>query len=144
MLRKRIRVGGLYMFLYDPKTKADLPYYDTFPLVYPYRKTRQGFVGYNLHYLPPILRFKVMGALLEVQKYGNTEEKRIAYSYGVFSSNEASKYYAPCIRSYLSAHIRSNFVLIPNDSWLQAALLPTERFVKASSAKVWKEILEKV
>ena len=25
--------GGLYFFYYDPKTKADLPYYDRFPLV---------------------------------------------------------------------------------------------------------------
>ena len=53
LIRRKIRIGNLYLFLYDPKTKNQLPYYDTFPLVYPYRKAEGGFVGYNLHYLPP-------------------------------------------------------------------------------------------
>jgi hypothetical protein len=144
LIRRRVRVGSLYLFLYDPKTKNQLPYYDTFPLVYPYRKTEQGFIGYNLHYLPPMLRFKVMGTLLNVQQYGTREEKRIAYSYGVLAANEADKYFSPCIRQYLSSHMRSNFVLIPPEDWLAAALLPTERFVKASSAKIWKETMDKI
>ena len=28
-----LKIGGLYLFSYDPKTKDTLPYYDTFPLV---------------------------------------------------------------------------------------------------------------
>lgn len=144
LIRRRVRIGNLYLFLYDPKTKNQLPYYDTFPLVYPYRKAEGGFVGYNLHYLPPMLRFKVMGTLLNVQQYGTREEKKIAYSYGVLSANEANKYFEPCIRKYLSSQMRSNFILIPPEDWLSAALLPTERFVKASTAKIWKDTLDKV
>ena len=144
LIRRKIRIGNLYLFLYDPKTKNQLPYYDTFPLVYPYRKAEGGFVGYNLHYLPPMLRFKVMGTLLNIQQYGTREEKKIAYSYGVLSANEANKYFEPCIRKYLSSQMRSNFILIPPEDWLSAALLPTERFVKASTAKIWKDTLDKV
>lgn len=144
LIRRRVRIGNLYLFLYDPKTKNQLPYYDTFPLVYPYRKAEGGFVGYNLHYLPPMLRFKVMGTLLNVQQYGTREEKKIAYSYGILSANEANKYFEPCIRKYLSSQMRSNFILIPPEDWLSAALLPTERFVKASTAKIWKDTLDKV
>lgn len=144
LIRRRIRIGNLYLFLYDPKTKNQLPYYDTFPLLYPYKKTEDGFIGYNLHYLPPILRFKVMGTLLNVQQYGTREEKRIAYSYGVLSANEANKYFSPCIRRYLTTHMRSNFILIPPEDWLSAALLPTERFAKASTAKIWKETMDKI
>ncbi len=33
--KRRIRIGRLYMFLYDPKGKKELPYYDRFPLVFP-------------------------------------------------------------------------------------------------------------
>ena len=144
LLVRRIIPGQLYLYYYDPKTKDSLPYYDTFPLVYPYKRVEGGFMAYNLHYLPPILRFKVMGTLLNIQTYGTREEKRIAYSYGVLNANEADKYYAPCIRRYLTSHVRSNFLKVPYEDWLSAALLPTERFVKASSAKVWKETMDKI
>ena len=85
-----------------------------------------------------------MGTLLNIQQYGTREEKKIAYSYGVLSANEANKYFEPCIRKYLSSQMRSNFILIPPEDWLSAALLPTERFVKASTAKIWKDTLDKV
>lgn len=144
LYRKRIVPGQLYLYYYDPKTKDSLPYYDTFPLVYPYKRVEGGFMGYNLHYLPPILRFKVMGTLLNIQVTGKREEKKILYSYGVLNANEVSKYYAPCIRRYLSSHVMSTFLRIPYEDWLSASLLPTERFVKASSTKVWKETLDKI
>jgi hypothetical protein len=144
LMVRRVMPGQLYLYYYDPKTKDTLPYYDTFPLVYPYKKVEGGFMGYNLHYLPPIMRFKVMATLLNIQTSGTREEKKIAYSYGVLNANEVSKYYAPCIRRYLSSHVASNFLKIPYEDWLSAALLPTERFAKASSAKVWKETMDKI
>jgi hypothetical protein len=144
LLVRRIMPGQLYLYYYDPKTKDSLPYYDTFPLVYPYRKVEGGFMGYNLHYLPPVLRFKVMATLLNIQITGTREEKKIAYSYGVLNANEINKYYAPCIRRYLNSQVSSSFLKIPYEDWLSAALLPTERFVKASSGKVWKESLDKI
>ena len=101
-------------------------------------------MGYNLHYLPHVIRFKVMGTLLNIQTTGTREEKKILYSYGVLNANEVSQYYEPCIRRYLTSHVRSNFLKIPYEDWLSAALLPTERFVKASSAKVWKETINKI
>jgi len=33
-----VEPGGMYMFLYDPKTKAKLPYFDRFPLIFPFNK----------------------------------------------------------------------------------------------------------
>ena len=44
--------GRLNMFIYDPKLKKKLPYYDTFPLVLPLEKYNDGFLGLNFHYLP--------------------------------------------------------------------------------------------
>ena len=43
-----VKPGNMYMFFYDPKTKDKLPYYDRFPLVFPFRKTENGFMGLNL------------------------------------------------------------------------------------------------
>jgi hypothetical protein len=51
LLTNRIITGEMYLFAYDPKTKEDLPYYDRFPLVFPFRKVKGGFYGINMHYL---------------------------------------------------------------------------------------------
>lgn len=144
LLSRRLYPGGLYLFYYDPKFKESLPYYDTFPLVYPYRMLKGGFMGYNLHYLPPVMRFKVMGTLLNIQYSTEREEKKLAYSYGVLNANDVQKYFEPCIKHYLNSHVMSRFLNIPSEDWLSAAVLPTERFVKASSSKVWKDTLGKV
>ena len=48
----RVNFGALNMFIYDPKLKNKLPYYDTFPLVLPIERYRDGFLGINFHYLP--------------------------------------------------------------------------------------------
>ena len=44
-------LGKMYFYAYDPKTKAKLKHYDTFPLVFPVKKFSDGFLGLNLHYL---------------------------------------------------------------------------------------------
>ena len=51
--------GDMYLYLYDPKTKDALPYYDTAPLVIPFRSAKGGFYGMNLHYLPPMMRMQL-------------------------------------------------------------------------------------
>ena len=44
--------GKLNMFVYGPKNRLTLPYYDTFPLVMPIGGIGGGFLGINFHYLP--------------------------------------------------------------------------------------------
>ena len=39
-LVSRPQVGRMYLFAYDPKLKDDLPYYDKFPLIFPFHRTR--------------------------------------------------------------------------------------------------------
>ena len=63
--------GRLNMFIYDPKLKKKLPYYDTFPLVLPVDTFRGGFVGLNFHYLPYIMRFRL---LQEIQRYASNTQ----------------------------------------------------------------------
>ena len=43
--RPNLVPGKMYVFFYDPKTKATLPYYDRFPLVFPFSRTEDGFIG---------------------------------------------------------------------------------------------------
>ena len=55
--------GRMSMFFYDPKTKARMPYYDTFPLVLPLEPMKGGFIGLNFHYLPYPARFAFLQQL---------------------------------------------------------------------------------
>ena len=50
--RPVVTPGEMYMFYYDAKHKDTLPYWDRFPLVFPFSKVKDGFLGLNLHYLP--------------------------------------------------------------------------------------------
>ena len=59
-------IGSMQMFFYDPKYKETLPYYDRFPLAIIVKPAKGGFLGMNLHYLPPILRAKFLDALMDL------------------------------------------------------------------------------
>lgn len=132
-----IMPGGLYLYGYDPKHKNVLPYYDTFPLTFIYKRAPNGFMGYNLHYLPYVLRFQLMGTLIDIQLSNDPETKKMLRSYGLLSQLDASKLFEPCIKRYLSSHVTSKFLVIPQEDWVTAAMLPIEQFQKASNQKVW-------
>lgn len=146
-LTTRVLPGFMYMFAYDPKGKAELPYYDKFPLVLPFRKTPDGFIGLNLHYLPYQLRVILLDHLLVFKNNSKLDETtKIKYSWQLIDG--VSKYAAtkPCVKQYLNGHVRSQFRQINAKDWATAMLLPVERFVGASKQEVWadsKKIMRK-
>ena len=137
--------GYMYAFKYDPKTKNDLPYYDTFPLIFPVRMDSDGFLGINFHYLPPVLRAKLMNALystLTNKKYDDTTKVRISYS--ILQSASKYRYFKPMLKKYLRSHVRSQFLEIQVNEWDMAIFLPTESFRKADTGRVWEESRKKI
>lgn len=136
----RFRLGQMYMFVYDPKHKETLPYYDRFPLIFPINRAKDGILGINFHYLPLQLRAKLMDSLYEVStndKYDETTRMRISYNL----LNNATKYkeFKPTVKHYLTSQIRTRLVYISPSEWDIALFLPTERFEKATKTKVWAE-----
>ncbi len=133
-------VGSMYMFSYDPKWKEELPYYDTFPLVFPFRKVPGGFYGLNLHYLPLQLRARLMDALYG---YANNtrydESTKLKLNYELLKSVSNLKFFSPCVKHYLDDHVRSRFIYVYPSEWDIALFLPTARFQKATQAKVWAD-----
>ena len=130
----------MYHFMYDPKTKKDLPYYDRFPLIFMVKAAKGGFYGINLHYLPPALRAKLMDSLYDItnnKRYDDTTKLKITYD--VLNSASKYKYFKPTFKHYLTAHVRSKFMEINADEWDTALFLPTERFEKAKKTKVWAD-----
>lgn len=136
----RFRLGHMYMFIYDPKHKDTLPYYDRFPLIFPINRAKGGFLGMNLHYLPLQLRAKLMDSLYEVSsndRYDETTKMRVSYDI----LNGASKYkeFKPTVKHYLASQVRTRLVYVNPTEWDIALFLPTERFEKASKTQVWAD-----
>jgi len=132
--------GGMFMYFYDPKTKDTLPYYDKFPLTIIVGPAAGGFTGLNLHYLPMVLRAKLLDALLEVasdKKYDDNTKFNISHS--ILKKASGMKYFKPCFKRYLTAHIKSRFARVPAPEWEIATFLPTASFEKQSKTIVWKD-----
>jgi hypothetical protein len=139
-LTNSIRPGFLYMYKYDPKTKDTLPYYDAFPLVFPFRKTKNGFYGLNMHYLPYELRIKLLDELLVFKSNNRWDETtKIKYSWEMINGISKFAPAQPCVKQYLIAHVKSSFRQISSDDWATAMLLPVEKFVGASKQQVWAD-----
>ena len=143
-LTSRIRPGEMYLFMYDPKLKLELPYYDAVPLVLPFKIVKGGFLGINLHYLPYLARYKLLGELskLTLDKTIN-ENTRIQISWQIL--NSSSKYLAAtaCVKHYLNDHLRSRFLKINYEDWITASMLPVENFKKVKKEKVWQDVKKK-
>lgn len=136
----RFRIGHMYMFIYNPKHKDTLPYYDRFPLIFPINRAKGGFLGINFHYLPLPLRAKLMDALYDVTSNDRFDETtRIKASYSILSSAMKYKEFKPTVKHYLANHIVSRLTYINPAEWDVALFLPTERFEGATKTQVWTD-----
>ena len=133
-------IGRMYMFQYDPKGKDTLPYYDVFPLIFVLEKYNDGFLGMNLHYLPPVFRARLMDRLYSIERQDNLREsKKLRLSYGLLNSVAKYKYFRPTVKRYLNSQVRSRFLWVPYEEWDIALMLPTQRFRKGKANVVWRD-----
>jgi len=133
----RPNFGKLNMFVYDPKMKKTLPYYDTFPLVLPIDTFKGGFIGLNLHYLPINLRVRLLDRL--VDDTNNTKFDATTKIVADYRSLKKVRLIKPAIKKYLASQVQSRFRRIDADEFTIAALLPVARFKKASMAQVHRD-----
>lgn len=133
-------LGSMYMFYYDPKYKEELPYYDRFPLIFPYKKVKGGFMGLNLHYLPLQFRAKLMDGLYD---YANNtrydESTKLKLNYELLTRASKLRWFQPCLKHYLTQHVQTKFMYVYPSEWDIALFLPTERFIKAKKNQVWMD-----
>lgn len=135
-----ITVGRMYLFMYDPKMKDELPYYDRFPLIFPFRRVQGGFYGINMHYLPHMMRAKLMDnlhLLANNQNYDDSTKLRLSYQ--LLHKASKFRYFEPCVKHYLNTQVRTRFLWVPADQWETALFLPLERFVGATKQQVWRD-----
>ena len=123
-------IGQMYMFVYDPKYKNILPFYDMYPLVFPIEFYGDGFLGINLHYLPPLARAALLSNLKKLSnnnKYDDTTKLMISYEVLKAHATQFSGF-ENCVKRYLFAHVRSSFHQVSPSDWDKAVLLPLQRW----------------
>ena len=138
--KNRVTMGRMYLFNYDPKHKATLPYYDRYPLIFPVQTADGGFYGINMHYLPHVLRARLMDALYSLSSNRRYDEKtRLKLSYNILNSVTKYKAFKPTFKRYLTNHVRSRFIEISSSEWDIALMMPLQKFAKASAGEVWRD-----
>lgn len=131
--------GSMYMYFYDPKHKETLPYYDRFPLTIMVDGAPGGFYGLNLHYLPPILRAKMLDALMDIQSSPKSGDAKFNLRYKTLKASSKLKWYKPCFKHYLNTQVESRFAEVSAPEWEIATFLPTASWRKSNSQKVFAD-----
>jgi len=129
--------GRLNMFIYDPKLKKKLPYYDTFPLVLPLEKYNDGFLGLNFHYLPIPLRVKLLDRVVDFSNNTKFDESTVL-NVG-YQNLKRIRLIKPTLKRYLAGKVKSRFRRVDADEFTVATLLPVQRFKKGSQSEVYKD-----
>ena len=131
-LKKAPTFNKLHFFRYDPKLKAILPYYDTFPLVMPIQSAPGGFLGINFHYLPIPLRMRLLETL---------DKRGFRGDYRKLKNIREVK---PTIKHYLRRQFVSGFLELEEDDYAPAIFMPVAQFRKASASQVWRDSRRKI
>lgn len=146
--KNTIQIGKLYFFKYDALHKDTLPYWDMYPLVFffgGYKKDGKSYLlGLNLHYLPPKLRLVLFTELLKLKNEKRfRKQTRLKLTWELLSNFSKAGLVKPCVKLYLSKHVRSEFVEVPADEWEVVIPLQLSRFQKQSRQQVWKDSIKK-
>ena len=121
----RPKYGIMNLFGYDPKHKERLPYYDTFPLIFPLEPAKGGFIGLNFHYLKPGARVAFLRSLANTttnKRFDKTTRYRVNWRNNLYMRKTA--------KHYLFSQVRSSFLNITADEMAIAIFLPVARFKK--------------
>ena len=139
----QVRPGFMYCYFYDPKTKEDMEYWDKFPMVLVLEKYNDGFLGLNLHYLPPKFRVAFLTKLMKfAQTNENNDIKRLRITYDILMASKKYVEFKPCLKRYLYSHMRSRILTIQPNEWDVAMILPLQQFKGARATTVWKDSIQ--
>lgn len=141
----QVDMGDMYLFLYDPKTAEKLPYYDVAPLVVVFREVPGGFYGLNFHYLPPMLRMRLLGKMMEFVTDDSLSEKtKFTLKWQLLDNASRFPGVHACVKRYLYNHVSSRLLKIYPRDWRKAVMLPLDNFQKASRNIVFNDSRSKM
>jgi len=130
--------GKMYMYIYDPIYKAQIPYFDRFPCTLLYSRSTHGFSGINFHYLPYQMRIQLLYRLLQYKTNPKMDETtKIKFQWSAIKGVSKFAAAVPAFHNYSFSGLRSTFREIRAYEWATAVLLPVEQFVKLSDDRIW-------
>ena len=138
----RFELGKMYMYMYDPKGRDKLKYYDYFPITICLKRYATGFMGINLHYLSPKYRALLMDGLYEYYKEieGNSY---FQIRYPTVKSVSRLRWAKPCIKQYQYGYLDSRIVEVLPEHMDMAVMLPSQRFRSKGSTTNANDIYRK-
>lgn len=123
-------IGKMYFYGYDPKYKETLPLYDRLPLIIPIEHYNNGWLGMNLHYLPPRARYRFLQELLKISGKKISKGAKMELSYKLLKPIATSKLFKPTIHRYLASHVVTPISEVDATDWEAVVFLPTARWAK--------------
>ena len=124
-------IGNLYFYKYDPKLKAKLNMYDKYPMAFPIKIYKDGFLGINMHYLPIGERVKFVEQLNKFKE--TSDEDRAGINAQLLLMMESSKriyeLMPEAVHRYLYNHARSKFIKILPTEYEKAVQLKIDEWV---------------
>ena len=92
----------------------------------------------NMHYLPWGFRARLMDSLYTITTNKRYDENtKLKISYQTLNAASKFKFFKPCVKKYLTTHVRSQFLKVDPKEWDIALFLPVERFQGAKIEEVW-------
>lgn len=127
-VKTQFKIGDMLSFQYNPIGKEKLPYYDTFPLIFPIsentsKEGKKYITGLNCHYLLPVQRQRMFLALHDLAK-----QRRLDWN--VLKRMSEHKLFEAAIHNYRLDAIQSNFIIFPQEYYDIVLFLPIARFKK--------------
>lgn len=140
---KSITPGVMIFFGYNPKTKDVLPFWDEFPVSIVLCPKAGGFLGLNLHYLPPGIRAVFLNALLKYVSDKNwatdpNSDALFKITYTLLKSSPKLAQYKKCIKRYYYSNIVTKAAFIPQTQWNSVPFFPLDRFKGMSKKDIWR------
>lgn len=147
--RQQVEFGKMYCYVYDAKTKDDLPYWDKFPLIFPISPNASGtgWYGLNVHYVPLDLRARLLYNLYKLinnNKFDETTKLKLSYKYLTELSSFDKALSMVAFKQYLASQVRSRFIYIEPDEWPMALYLPMENWQKLRPGAVYQDIEQEI
>ena len=120
--------GKMYLFHYDAKHKDTLPIWDSYPLIFVIETYKDGFLGLNMHFVPPLVRQRIFVAFLKNAMLNRKDEiMRLRLDYKISLALAGTKVLQPTIKRYLFSQLRSPIKLVPSEYWEDILFLPFQK-----------------
>lgn len=140
---RAITPGIMVFFGYNPKTKDVLPFWDEFPVVIVLCPAKGGFLGLNLHYLPPGARAVFLNNLLTYVNDKNwasnpNSDALFKVTYMMLKSSRKLAAFRKCIKRYYYSNMVTKAAFINQTQWKSVPFFPLDRFRGMSKRDIWR------